>query len=192
MGPVPAPPGGRGAVTGFIGTVLVSGAVVAPVSVRGAPGTAGAVGGRGATGTTGGAPGTPGGRATGGAAVRGTVAAGGAEAVGTAGGGAAGGGAAGGGTGRGAGGGSGAEGSCTGPVERLGASAGGRLPVTGDTGAVASRGTVAPASGRARSVMRTVSFFKGTAEVFGELGGGGVGVFSSLMMGFREIGAEFL
>jgi len=31
--------------------------------------------------------------------------------------------------------------------------------------------------------MRTVSFFKGTAAVFGVLGGGGIGVFSdSLMM----------
>jgi hypothetical protein len=33
--------------------------------------------------------------------------------------------------------------------------------------------------------MRTVSFFKGTAEVFGELGGGGVGRFSGSLMGER-------
>jgi hypothetical protein len=31
--------------------------------------------------------------------------------------------------------------------------------------------------------MRTVSFFRGTAEVFGELGGGGVGRFSDSLMG---------
>ena len=37
----------------------------------------------------------------------------------------------------------------------------------GATGAVASRGWVTPAPGRARRVMRTVSFFRGTDEVFG-------------------------
>jgi hypothetical protein len=31
--------------------------------------------------------------------------------------------------------------------------------------------------------MRTVSFFRGTADVFGELGGGGVGRFSDSLMG---------
>lgn len=51
----------------------------------------------------------------------------------------------------------------------------GTLPVAGFTGDVASRGCVLPAPGRARRVMRTVSFFKGTAEVLGEEGGGGVG-----------------
>ena len=43
----------------------------------------------------------------------------------------------------------------------------GTATVAGDTGAVASRGWVTPAPGRARRVMRTVSFFRGTAEVFG-------------------------
>lgn len=43
----------------------------------------------------------------------------------------------------------------------------GTEPVEGETGAVASRGWVTPAPGRARKVMRTVSFFSGTAEVFG-------------------------
>lgn len=60
---------------------------------------------------------------------------------------------------------------------------GGTAPVLppGETGEVASRGWVVPAPGRARKVMRTVSFFSGTAEVFGEpegtaavLGVGGV------------------
>ena len=37
----------------------------------------------------------------------------------------------------------------------------------GDTGDVDSLGWVTPAPGRARKVMRTVSFFKGTEEVFG-------------------------
>jgi hypothetical protein len=51
----------------------------------------------------------------------------------------------------------------------------------GLTGAVASRAWVTPAAGRARRVMRTVSFFNGTALVFCVDGGGmGVGV-SSLM-----------
>lgn len=44
---------------------------------------------------------------------------------------------------------------------------GATLPVTGLMGAVASRACVTPAPGRARRVMRTVSFFSGTADVFG-------------------------
>ena len=75
----------------------------------------------------------------------------------------------------GAGGGSGAEGSWIGAVEVLAATGtaevveleGATLPVTGLTGAVASRAWVTPAPGRARKVMRTVSFFSGTAEVLG-------------------------
>jgi hypothetical protein len=67
----------------------------------------------------------------------------------------------------GAGGGSGAEGSWTGAVVRRGMSAGGGTA----TGVLSSRG---------RKVMRTVSFFRGTAEVLGVLGG--CGVLSSLMM----------
>jgi len=82
----------------------------------------------------------------------------------------------------GAGGGSGAEGNWIGAVD-LRAPEGtteevvllGTLPVAGFTGEVASRGWVVPAPGRARRVMRTVSFFSGTAEVLGEEGGGGVG-----------------
>ncbi len=58
--------------------------------------------------------------------------------------------------------------------------------VTGLTGAVASRGWVLPAPGRARRVMRTVSFFSGTAEVFGVLGGGGVGWLSDSLMTWGE------
>lgn len=58
----------------------------------------------------------------------------------------------------------------------------GTLPVDGDTGAVASRGWVTPAPGRPRRVMRTVSFFSGTAAVFGVVAGGGVGVFSDSLM----------
>jgi hypothetical protein len=58
------------------------------------------------------------------------------------------------------------------------------------TGEVASRGCVVPAPGRARRVMRTVSFFNGTAEV---LGGGmaavfGVGGGSSSLMGWLSSG----
>lgn len=58
------------------------------------------------------------------------------------------------------------------------------------TGDVASRGWVVPAPGRARKVMRTVSFFNGTAEVFG---GGmaavfGVGGGSSSLMGWSSSG----
>lgn len=57
------------------------------------------------------------------------------------------------------------------------------LLVTGVTGAVPSRGWVTPAPGLARSVIRTVSFFSGTAEVFGEVGTwGGVGGFSGSLM----------
>jgi hypothetical protein len=61
-------------------------------------------------------------------------------------------------------------------------------PVAGDIGAVDSRGWVTPAPGRPRRVMRTVSFFSGTAAVFGvEPEGGGGGVFSgSLMVQGRE------
>ncbi len=66
------------------------------------------------------------------------------------------------------GGGSGAEGSEIGAVECL-AEGVGIEPVVGlsDTGEVDSRGWVTPLPGRARRVMRTVSFFKGTAEVLG-------------------------
>jgi hypothetical protein len=80
-----------------------------------------------------------------------------------------------------AGGGSGADGSWIGAVALLGAEMG-TLDVTGFTGEVASRGCVAPSPGRARSVIRTVSFFKGTAEVLGVLGGGGVGWLSESLM----------
>ena len=51
----------------------------------------------------------------------------------------------------------------------------------GGTGAVISFGCVRPAPGRARRVMRTVSFFKGTAAVFCSGFGGGVGWVWSLM-----------
>jgi hypothetical protein len=54
--------------------------------------------------------------------------------------------------------------------------------VTGLIGDVASLGCVAPSPGRARRVMRTVSFFSGTADVFRVLGGGGVGWFSESLM----------
>ena len=53
--------------------------------------------------------------------------------------------------------------------------------VGGDTGAVASLGWVTPAPGRARRVMRTVSFFSGTEEVFG------VDVFSGSLMAVNKI-----
>lgn len=71
----------------------------------------------------------------------------------------------------GAGGGSGAEGSWIGAVARR--AVGGMIePVViagtpGATGDVASLGWVTPAPGRARKVMRTVSFFRGTEDVFG-------------------------
>jgi hypothetical protein len=58
----------------------------------------------------------------------------------------------------------------------------------GGTGAVNSFGCVRPAPGRARSVMRTVSFFRGTAAVFWTGDGGGVGWVLSLMV--KGIGAE--
>jgi hypothetical protein len=63
-------------------------------------------------------------------------------------------------------------------------------PVAGETGEVDSRGWVTPAPGRPRSVMRTVSFFSGTAAVLGEEPkGGGGGVFSgSLMVQGQEKG----
>jgi hypothetical protein len=77
-----------------------------------------------------------------------------------------------------AGGGKGAEGSWIGAVERLGRRSG-----AGNPDGAGGTGTPPAAPGRARSAMRTVSFFNGTAAVFGVLGGGGVGVFSdSLMM----------
>ena len=58
----------------------------------------------------------------------------------------------------------------------------GEVPTDG-TGVVSSFGCVTPAPGRARSVMRTVSFFSGTAAVFAEGAGGGVGwVLLSLMI----------
>lgn len=60
----------------------------------------------------------------------------------------------------------------------------GMLSAAGTTGAVASRGCVTPAPGRARKVMRTVSFLRGTAAVLGVEpgGGGGGGVFSGSLM----------
>ena len=75
------------------------------------------------------------------------------------------------------------------------------LLVTGVTGAVPSRGWVTPAPGLARRVMRTVSFFSGTAEVFGVVGTcGGVGGFSGSLMtdgsgkqvGNQGIGIDYL
>jgi hypothetical protein len=42
----------------------------------------------------------------------------------------------------------------------------GEVAEGGVTGAVMSVGCVSPAPGRARNVMRTVSFFRGTAAVF--------------------------
>ena len=94
----------------------------------------------------------------------------------------------------GAGGGSGAEGSWIGAVDffdTMGTTEvvlkeAGIPPVAGEIGAVDSRGWVTPAPGRPRRVMRTVSFFSGTAAVLGdELGGGGGsdgGVFSDSLM----------
>jgi hypothetical protein len=88
------------------------------------------------------------------------------------------------------GGGSGAEGSWIGAVARLSVEAGMEPVEAVGTGEVASRGCVVPAPGRARRVMRTVSFFSGTAEV---LGGGmaavfGVGGGSSSLMGWLSSG----
>lgn len=91
----------------------------------------------------------------------------------------------------GAGGGRGAEGSWIGAVAFLAmvgttevvfSEAGIEAPPEGATGAVASRGCVTPAFGRPRRVMRTVSFFSGTAAVFGVVAGGGIGVFSGSLM----------
>ena len=91
----------------------------------------------------------------------------------------------------GAGGGSGAEGSWMGAVERFAVTVGSPAD-TGVTGAVASRGWVLPEPGRARRVIRTVSFFKGTAAVLGVLGGGGGGFSDSLMTGkFASKKSEF-
>lgn len=91
----------------------------------------------------------------------------------------------------GAGGGSGAEGNWIGAVAFL-LTVGttdvvfkpaGMLLVAGVIGAVASRGWVTPPPGRPRRVMRTVSFFKGTAAVLGvEPSGGCGGVFSGSLM----------
>lgn len=63
-------------------------------------------------------------------------------------------------------------------------------PVAGEIGDVDSRGWVTPAPGRPRKVMRTVSFFSGTAAVLGvEPDGGDGGVFSgSLMVQGRKKG----
>lgn len=90
----------------------------------------------------------------------------------------------------GAGGGNGAEGSWIGAVAFLAIigttevvfRAAGTLPVDGETGAVVSRGWVTPTPGRPRRVMRTVSFFRGTAAVLG-VDPEGVGVFSASLMG---------
>lgn len=51
----------------------------------------------------------------------------------------------------------------------------GEVLTTGGIGAVCSFGCVIPAPGRARRVMRTVSFLSGTAAVFWDGPGGGVG-----------------
>lgn len=98
----------------------------------------------------------------------------------------------------GAGGGSGAEGSWMGAVAFLATvgttevvfSEAGMPPVAGETGAVASRGWVTPAPGRPRRVMRTVSFFNGTAAVLGVDPGGGV--FSGSLMRVGTELAEFV
>lgn len=59
----------------------------------------------------------------------------------------------------------------------------GEVFTEGATGEVSSLGCVIPAPGRARKVMRTVSFFRGTAAVFWDGVGGGVGcVLLSLMV----------
>lgn len=167
IGPVPAP---GTAARGAEGA-LERGAVIAPVSVLAAGGAAGrgAVTGppppgataRGAVGGDGGrgADDTAGGAAGAGGSVTGAV-----DALG-------------------AGGGSGAEGSWIGAVARRAVGGmidpvviDGALPAEGETGAVASLGWVTPAPGRARRVMRTVSFFNGTEDVFG------VDVFSGSLM----------
>ncbi len=135
---------------------------MAPVSVFGAGGAAERIT---MVGAGGGPPLTRG--AGGGAAARG--------AVGAAGGAAAAGGRVTGEVGAfGAGGGSGVPGRLIGAVARLAVGGMmdwvvivGTLPDEGATGAVDSRGWVTPAPGRARRVMRTVSFFRGTEDVFG-------------------------
>jgi len=178
---------------GLRGTVFAKGAVAAPVSIfGGAPGALGAAG-RGIDGGEGGAIGTVAAGGGGAPGAEGRAPGGGIGAALGAGGAA---GATGGGsfTGEeaalGAGGGRGADGSWIGAVAFLGAEGGGigTLEVTGLTGEVASRGCTAPSPGRARRVMRTVSFLSGTAEVFGELGGGGVGRFSDSLMGRKRRG----
>jgi hypothetical protein len=59
----------------------------------------------------------------------------------------------------------------------------GEVVAGGGTGAVISFGCVRPAPGRARKVIRTVSFLRGTAAVFWTGDGGGWGaVLSSGMM----------
>ncbi|MDB6117599.1 MAG: hypothetical protein JWO08_1380 [Verrucomicrobiaceae bacterium] len=155
----------------------VRGWVAAPFSMRGAPGAAGrgAPGaiGRGAEGAPGaigrGAAGAPGDNGmvgaipegAGGITLRpgGGIGAGGNE-IGLV-------------AALGEGGGSGAEGNWIGAVTRRAAGGGmgaerpgGGKGTPGAIGEVASRGCVVPAPGRARRVMRTVSFFSGTAEVF--------------------------
>lgn len=193
MPPAPTALGaGRGAATPgvvtFIFTVAVGnppppakGEVAAPVSTRGAaPGIAGAAG-RGAIGADGatGAPGAPGGRGAGGAAGRGAVGAGrpteGGVTCTDGGGMGAGGNTTGAVLDLGAGGGNGADGNWIGAVAFLGAAE------TGVTGEVASRTCVTPAAGLARNVIRTVSFFSGTALVF-EVDGGGIGEGVSSLM----------
>ncbi|OYW77128.1 MAG: hypothetical protein B7Z37_05645 [Verrucomicrobia bacterium 12-59-8] len=91
----------------------------------------------------------------------------------------------------GAGGGSGAEGRLIGAVDffdtigttEVVLNEAGIPALAGDTGAVDSRGWVTPVPGRPRSVMRTVSFFSGTAAVLGvEPDGGDGGVFSGSLM----------
>lgn len=188
IGPVPVPATRGAAGMGLRGTVFARGAVAAPVSIFGGPpgaggrGIDGGEGGAMGTVAAGGAPGTDGRAMPGGGGT--ALGAGGAD-------GATGGGSF---TGEvealGAGGGSGAEGSWIGAVAFLGADGAGIATpeVTGLTGEVASRGCTEPSPGRARSVMRTVSFLSGTAEVFGELGGGGVGRFSDSLMGEKEGG----
>jgi hypothetical protein len=58
----------------------------------------------------------------------------------------------------------------------------------GVTGEVASRTCVTPAAGLARNVIRTVSFFNGTALVFWVDGGGiGVGVSSLMETGMLKL-----
>lgn len=63
----------------------------------------------------------------------------------------------------------------------------------GVTGEVASRTCVTPAAGLARNVIRTVSFFNGTALVFWVVGGGiGVGVSSLMETGMLDLIFKYL